>query len=117
MTTCNTDYCEECEHLENTMTERCLKTNDDLNPYAYNILLSKINILIKKELNSSIEKYQYFIDPHQGESILREEFDELVAEVRKKPCERDFKLMKEEAIQVAAMAIKFIIGIEQWKNI
>jgi hypothetical protein len=44
--------------------------------------------------------------PHEGHSVLREEFEELWEEVRKR--HPDKAKMRAEAIQVAAMAIRFV---------
>jgi hypothetical protein len=46
---------------------------------------------------------------HEGWAILREEVDELWEEVRDKMRDRD--RMKSEAVQVAAMAIRFVLDV------
>lgn len=45
---------------------------------------------------------------HEGFAILDEEVDELWEEVKKKPEERDKQKLRKEAMQVAAMAIRFM---------
>ena len=52
-----------------------------------------------------------FASPHEGYAVLLEELDELWDEIKKK--RPDKERMREEAIQVGAMAIKFIASIEK----
>lgn len=49
---------------------------------------------------------QKFNSPHEGYAVLLEEVYELWDEVRKS--KHDKELMRKEAIQVAAMAVRFI---------
>jgi hypothetical protein len=51
--------------------------------------------------------YPSFNSAHEGYAVLLEEFDELWDEVKKNPTKRDPAAMRKEAIQVAAMAIRF----------
>ncbi len=53
-----------------------------------------------------------FNSPHEGYAVMLEEMDELWAEIKKK--EPDKERMRAEAIQVGAMAIKFLMSIEEW---
>lgn len=53
-----------------------------------------------------------FASPHEGYAVLLEEVHELFDEVRKKHPEKD--KLREEAIQIGAMAIKFILSLENW---
>jgi hypothetical protein len=46
-----------------------------------------------------------FNSTHEGFAVLKEEFDELWDDVK---ADKDGETMKKEAIQVAAMAIRFI---------
>ena len=63
-------------------------------------------IEINRELASIPEKYQkHFNSTHEGFAVLKEEVDELWDEVKSNaPKDR----LREEAIQVAAMVIRFI---------
>lgn len=61
-----------------------------------------------------MNKYPLFNSCHEGYAVILEELDELWDEVKK--CKHDAKNLKAEALQVAAMAIKFIISLENdWK--
>jgi len=66
-----------------------------------------IALEVLKELRSATEKFGTFASPHEGYAILKEEVDELWDEIkRKKPLTGQ---MRAEAIQVAAMAIRFVV--------
>ena len=63
------------------------------------------------ELQSARSKYPAFHSSHEGYATILEECEELWAEIKKKPKKRNPLRMKGEAIQVAAMAIRFIQDI------
>ena len=48
---------------------------------------------------------------HESYAVLLEEVDELKEHVWKKQSKRDLKAMRKEAVQVAAMALRFITDI------
>ncbi len=52
-----------------------------------------------------------FHSAHEGYAVILEELDELKEEVWKKAKERDIKKMEREAIQVAAMAVRFVADL------
>ena len=63
--------------------------------------------LLMEELKRANRMYgTSFASPHEGYAVMLEEMDELFDEIRKK--RPDKKRMQDEAIQVGAMAIKFI---------
>ena len=69
---------------------------------------------IETELDDAMERFPPFHSAHEGFAVLKEEVDELWREVKTKtdaPAHllvgRKFA-MKHEAVQVAAMAIRFI---------
>lgn len=67
-----------------------------------------------KELNRANKIHGGFHSPHEGYAIILEELDELFDEIKKK--HPDDRRMREEAIQVGAMAMKFIASMENgWK--
>ena len=62
--------------------------------------------LIVDELSRANKLYKLFNSAHEGYAVMLEEMDELFDEIRKK--RPDKSRMQDEAIQVGAMAIKFI---------
>lgn len=73
--------------------------------------------MINDELcKTDIEK-PMFHSTHEGYGVLKEEFDELWDEIKaSKEFRMANKLMVNEAVQVAAMAIKFIENLYQDEN-
>lgn len=61
------------------------------------------------ELMVATQNYGPMASPHEGYAILLEEVDELWDEVKKSPKKRDPKAMRKEAVQVAAMALRFLV--------
>jgi hypothetical protein len=59
-------------------------------------------------LKNALRNYPPFTSAHEGYAILLEEVDELKEEVWKKPALRSRDAMRKEAVQVAAMAIRFV---------
>lgn len=49
-----------------------------------------------------------FNSSHEGYAVLAEEVDELWDEVKKQTDERSFAKMRKEAVQIGAMALRFI---------
>jgi hypothetical protein len=64
--------------------------------------------LISNEFNRASSIYPKFNSAHEGYAVLLEEVEELWDEVKKSPKRRDPAKMREEAIQVAAMALRFL---------
>lgn len=64
---------------------------------------------VRAELDAALAAYPAFHTPHEGYAVLLEEVDELWEEVKKRPASRDTDAMRREAIQVAAMAIRFVL--------
>jgi phytoene dehydrogenase-like protein len=60
------------------------------------------------ELKSATEKFDAFNSAHEGWATLFEEVDELWDEVKKSPKKRELEKMRKEAVQVAAMALRFL---------
>lgn len=59
----------------------------------------------------ALRKYQAFHSAHEGYAVILEELDELKQEIWKKAEARDLKKMEREAIQVAAMAVRFVVDL------
>lgn len=72
----------------------------------------KIDILqkeIKDELLKATKKFGKFNSAHEGYAVILEEVDELWDEVKKNQKNYDLENQKKECIQIAAMAIRYII--------
>lgn len=82
---------------------------------AYDELLDKTVERVKNELAEANTVYGGFRSAHEGYAVIKEEYDELWDEVRKtNPVFHNKEAMKHEAIQLAAMAIKFIMCMKGW---
>lgn len=67
---------------------------------------------VRTELSQAMAKFPPFNSAHEGHGVIREEFDvELWEHVCAKQGQRDINAMRKEAIQVAAMAVRFMIDI------
>jgi len=66
---------------------------------------------VYRELSQATAKFPAMNSAHEGYSVLAEEVDELWDEVRGKQGARDMAKMRKEAIQVAAMAIRFVMDV------
>ena len=85
-----------------------------------NVWQAWINIgrsAIVEELRTALNKYPPFNSGHEGYAIIKEELDELweVVKLKQSTPNRN-ELMRKEAIQVAAMAIRFLLDLDQFKN-
>jgi len=67
--------------------------------------------LIDAEYQQASSRYPKFNSPHEGLAILQEEFEELKAEVFKNHNSRDPNAMRGQAIQVGAMAMRFLVDL------
>jgi hypothetical protein len=63
------------------------------------------------ELRRAQADYPPFASAHEGYAIILEELDELWIEVMKRPDRRLGRAMRDEAKQVAAMALRFMIDV------
>lgn len=50
-----------------------------------------------------------FSSAHEGYAVILEELDELWEEIRKRNVDRDMIKMRKEAVQVGAMALRFLV--------
>lgn len=63
------------------------------------------------EIEAAVSKYPAFNSAHEGFAVLKEEVDELWEHVMVKQGSRNIEEMRGEAIQVAAMAIRFAADV------
>lgn len=84
------------------MTEKTRATAADYLLIAHTVL---------DELACATAKFAPMHSAHEGYAVILEELDELKAEVFKSPMHRDPDRIRDEAIQVAAMAIRFLADI------
>jgi Zn-dependent M32 family carboxypeptidase len=68
---------------------------------------------IVEEYNRATEKFRPFQSKHEGISILREEFEELWEVVK---ADEDWSRLEEEAVQVGAMALRFLNDVVRLKK-
>lgn len=62
--------------------------------------------LVRAELDRATEKFPPFASPHEGYAVLLEEVDELWTEIKSHG-----PGIEDEAIQVAAMALRFLVDV------
>ncbi len=77
-------------------------------------LISKEELALKDiigEYQRAVESNDSFHSAHEGYAVILEELDELKEEVWKKKANRVRKKMYKEAMQVAAMALRFMVDI------
>lgn len=96
-----------------SLTEKTRKDFDELmkafstEPTELDTVLASI----KAELAEVMVKWPPMNSAHEGYGVLLEEVDELWDHVKTKQKNRDLTAMKKEAVQVAAMAIRFAIEV------
>lgn len=63
------------------------------------------------ELQQAMQNWPPFNSAHEGYAVLAEELDELWEHVKTNQKRRDLRAMRKEALQVAAMALRFAIEV------
>ena len=63
--------------------------------------------VVRAELIRATQKFGSFKSAHEGYAVLLEEVDELWDEVKR----NNRSLQREEAVQVAAMAVRFLVDV------
>lgn len=63
------------------------------------------------EARAAMMRYAAMNSAHEGYAVLDEEVDELWDHVKVKQGQRDVDAMRKEAIQIAAMAIRFAVDV------
>ena len=62
-----------------------------------------------QELDKATLSNGSFNSAHEGYAVILEELDELWDQVKLKEKDRNYNNMKKECVQIAAMAIRFIV--------
>lgn len=66
---------------------------------------------VREEVQRAEAKFPPFNSAHEGYAVILEELDELWEEVKRNGSVRDTERMRLEAIQVAAMAVRFLVNV------
>lgn len=74
-------------------------------------LLGVVTDRVTNEVVEAIQKFPPMNSAHEGYAVILEELDELWKEVRAKQGSRNLSALRKEAIQVAAMAVRFVHDI------
>jgi len=76
-----------------------------------NPAIKNISKEVAYELERAVINYPSFASAHEAYAVLLEEVDELWELVKVKQSKHDYAAMEAEAIQVAAMAARFVIDV------
>ena len=74
-------------------------------------LYSRVLREVSEELDAALRKHAKLNSAHEGYAVILEELDELWDEIKVRQSKRRPKKMKREAIQVAAMAMRFVMEV------
>ncbi len=80
--------------------------------YAFGELVQEVDA----ELTKAVTNWPPFNSAHEGYAVLREEVDELWTHVKTNQKRRDLAAMRKEAVQVAAMAMRFALEVCDEEN-
>ncbi len=78
--------------------------------------LSAVLYDVEQEVNRVEDKWPPFNSAHEGYAVLLEEVDELKAHVWTNQKRRNLPEMRAEAVQVAAVAVRFVRMIDAGKG-
>ena len=100
-------------HPECLYISKLLREEDDLeaNSESKDDVLKKVMNEVMEEYKRATSKFLPMNSPHEGWAVIREEVDELWDAVKRNDKEHAIENMREEAIQVAAMGIRFLTDI------
>lgn len=84
---------------------------DSTVPFTTEAIVHEEAVRVVGEVTRAIAKYPSMASWHEGYAILKEEVDELWDEIRKRPGVRDRDKLREEATQVAAMALRLLVDL------
>lgn len=66
---------------------------------------------VAKEVTRAVSQHGPMHSAHEGWAVILEEVDELWEQVRMKRENRDPDAMRKEAIQIAAMGVRFVLDV------
>ena len=66
---------------------------------------------VELELRHALALHPGMRSHHEGYAIILEELDELWDEIKRKPLYRNEDALRKEALQVAAMSIRFVLDL------
>ncbi len=81
-----------------------------------NFNLENVLNAVSNEYLDAYAAWGPFNSCHEGYAVLEEEMDELKEHVWTNQKKRDLEAMRQEAIQVAAMAVKFVATIDMGRG-
>ena len=81
---------------------------DDL---EWSKIVNKMLEEIRDELISAIVKFHPFNSGHEGYGVILEELEELWGEIKNSKETKGNEAMRKEAIQIAAMSLRFIVDL------
>jgi hypothetical protein len=73
--------------------------------------ISALMVEVEAEVRSAVAQHGGMASAHEGYAVILEELDELKDEVWKNRKTRDMAAMRKEAIQVAAMGVRFVLDV------
>lgn len=79
-----------------------IEINDAEDEAVYDVL---------RELEEARENWPPLNSAHEGYGVIDEEFDELKGHIFTNQKKRDLVAMRKEAVQLAAMALRFIVEV------
>lgn len=95
------------------LLQACVK-NGRILPGAVPPVSNDVDIVVSRmraELADAVAKWPAFNSAHEGYAVLLEEVDELWDHVKTNQKKRDLPEMRKEALQVAAMALRFALEV------
>jgi hypothetical protein len=79
--------------------------------YNKPLTLDQALAMVDQEVKRATTAFPPYNSAHEGFGVLLEEVDELWDHVKTNQKRRDIDLMRTEAIQVAAVALRFVIDV------
>lgn len=84
---------------------------DGVVAFTTEAIVSEEAAKVVSETTRAMTKYPSMASWHEGYAILKEEVDELWDEIKKRPGLRNTDKLREEATQVAAMALRLLVDL------